>query len=275
MSWDSLGGAEVSHEPSPAESARFGLRMARLTVGRAVAGDDAVVGSTVTALLARSVDDVVVVRYPAERLGLAAAPARSGRDVLAAGSLTYWAAPVEEVAAGHGAPDADLAVRTLAELRAGAGVLDDLVADAFSSYGNHYAADPLLDAEAALAGYQEWARSSAERSPDDALVLLLDGRPVGMATVVESQAPGEHLEVLLAGLRTSAQGRGLYGTLLAAVAQAARDRGARRLVISTQSHNVRVQRAWVRAGLRPVAAVETLHAVRRGLVRATEVAHLH
>lgn len=275
MSWDSLAGADVRHEPSDAESDRFGLTMARLTVGRAVAADDAAVGLEMTRLLVEVDADVVVVRYPAERLGLAAAVARSGRDVLAAGSLTYWAAPVGEVDPGQAGRGGDLTVRTLAELGAGAGLLDDLVADAFSSYRNHYAADPLLDARAALEGYQEWARSSAERSPDDVLVLLLAGLPVGMATLVDSQAPGEHVEVLLAGLRTSAQGRGLYGTLLATVAHAGQERGARRLVISTQTHNVRVQRAWVRAGLRPVAAVETLHAVRRGLVRSPEVPRLH
>ena len=39
-------------------------------------------------------------------------------------------------------------------------------------------------------------------------------------------------------------------------------RGLPRVIISTQVSNVRVQRAWVRAGMKPFAAVTTLHVAR-------------
>jgi GNAT superfamily N-acetyltransferase len=139
----------------------------------------------------------------------------------------------------------------------------DAVADSFAGYGNHYLANPLLDSAAALAGYQEWARRSLS-GERDALVLVGSGRPIGVATLVGSHDGTSHLEVLLAGLVSAAQGRGSYAVLLTACADEARQRGLSRLIISTQVHIVRVQRAWARLGLRPFAAVETVHAVRAG-----------
>lgn len=201
---------------------------------------------------------------------LAAAVARSGREVLPAGSLTYWSARAAEVVQAVPEATEALSVLPLAAYPGGeqerAAVVDAVVADSFGGYGNHYSANPLLEPAAALAGYQEWARSSALGDPDDALLLLLDGEVVGLATLVDGEEPGGHVEVLLAGLRTAAQGRGRYGTLLGGVALEAQARGRHEMVISTQSHNVRVQRAWARLGLRPFAAVETVHAVRPGLL---------
>lgn len=292
MSWDGLQGSRVTYAESPVESARFGLTMARLTVGRDVRPDgpaaedadrhpDLVTGAAaeVTDRLRAADADVVVVRYPAQSLGLAAAVASSGRDVLAAGSLTYWSAPASAIRVPQ--PAEGLEVVPLAQhtgdAEGRAAVVDAVVADSFGGYGNHYSANPLLDPEASLAGYQEWARRSALADPADALLLVLRGDAVGLATLVDGErpkgagGPGEdpsrgHVEVLLAGLRTAAQGQGRYATLFGGVAREALARGRPEVVISTQSHNVRVQRSWARLGLRPFAAVETVHAVRPGLI---------
>lgn len=277
MSWDGLQGPGVTYADSPVESERFGRTMARLTVGWGAAADGVV--EQVSDRLGSADADVVVVRYPASSLGLAAAVARSGRVVLPAGSLTYWSAPSAQVLAPG--PVDGLAVVPLADLPGGeeerARVVDAVVADSFGGYGNHYSANPLLDPGAALAGYQEWARRSALADPGDALLLVLGGDVLGLATLVDGErstgagGPGEqpshgHVEVLLAGLRAAAQGQGRYGTLLGGVAREALARGRIEVVISTQAHNVRVQRAWARLGLRPFAAVETVHAVRPGLI---------
>src|SRR5690606_14805516 len=185
----------------------------------------------------------------------------------AAGSLTYWSAATGDITSPTPVPGLEVdSLSRLPDEAERAAVVEVVVADSFSGYGNHYAANPLLDRDAALAGYQEWARRSALANPDDALVLLLDRRVVGLATLLDSDAPGGHVEVLLAGLTTDAQGRGRYGTLFAGIVRAASARGRREVVISTQSHNVRVQRAWARLGLRPFAAVETVHAVRAGAI---------
>nr|BFE86349.1 hypothetical protein GCM10020093_089500 [Planobispora longispora] len=77
---------------------------------------------------------------------------------------------------------------------------------------------------------------------------------------------GDRTEILLAGVVPAAQGRGLYTHLLGAVEERALGRGSAEVVISTQEHNTRVQRAWTRYGFQPSHAVVTVHAVRNRLM---------
>lgn len=274
MAWDDLTGVDVHLSSSPVETTRFGVSVGRLSVGWDLPTTGAEYQAAADALadaLERTDDDVVVVRYPAHLMRLGAVVSRSGRDVVPAGTLTYWGADAD----GIRATAADLEVVPAGHLRESAvdvgRVVDDVIADAFAGYGNHYLANPLLDGAAALAGYQDWARRSLVGT-DDALVLLARGKPIGVATMVASRDGRSHLEVLLAGLVSVAQGRGSYAVLLAACAGEARRRELERLIISTQVHNVRVQRAWARLGLRPFAAIETLHAVRAGLLSGIDKA---
>ncbi|HEY0216241.1 MAG TPA: GNAT family N-acetyltransferase [Cellulomonas sp.] len=259
MSWDQLAEPGLTGGPSPAESRRFGVEVHRLTVGP---GDLDVVG--LRAAVEDSDADVLVVRYDVVRQEVAAALAASSRAVLPAGALTYWETQVRDLPVGE--PPRTVVV--------GAAALPDAVADAavravvrasFTGYGNHYTADPLLDRRLALDGYEEWALRSLARADHEVLVQLDGDRAVGVATV---ERAGTCAEVLLAGLVPAAQGRRLYGELLAAVERAALADGLDRLVISTQVQNVRVQRAWARHGLRPFAAVETVHLVRPEALRA-------
>ncbi|GIH89508.1 GNAT family N-acetyltransferase [Planobispora siamensis] len=240
---------------SPLESARFGRPVERLTVP---AGERPGFSRVREALL-ESAADVVVLRYPAEYVDWFAMLSLPGRIPLFAGSLTYW-----NLAAGRGrGPQAEEGLWT-AELDDPAAV-SALVAEIFAEYGNHYAANPLFDDSRALAGYQEWAGASAAGGR----CLALWGRGpggepevLGLATV--DDGPGT--EILLAGVVPAARGRGRYAHLLRAVEERALGRGSAEVVISTQEHNTRVQRAWARYGFRPSHAVLTVHLVRSGLL---------
>jgi ribosomal protein S18 acetylase RimI-like enzyme len=258
MSWASLTGDEVALVDSPAETARFGVTMARLTVG--TAADAATRAAALDRALAGAGADVAV--------------AASGRDVLPAGALVYW--ELVPSRRREVPPPADgLTVVGPEDPRAPADLaraVTAVVEASFTGYANHYTVDPLLDDAAALAGYVEWARHATTAGPGDqgvgTLTLLHAGEAVGVATtaVGPEAGGGHHVEVLLAGVAAAWQGRGWYPVLLDAVAARAFAGGAVRLVISTQVHNTRVQRAWARLGLEPYAAVETVHAVRRGLL---------
>lgn len=144
------------------------------------------------------------------------------------------------------------------------GVVEAVVRDAFADYRNHYRANPLFDAHAALDGYVDWAHALMRRSGDACAVLYEQtGEAVGVAlTDWDEDVP----DIKLAGLRRRAQGRGRYGALLAYVMQLARDRTQAAITISTQSHNVNVMRAWSRLGFVPVDTLATMHLVRRSLV---------
>lgn len=262
MAWNDLGGADVRHRPSQHESDRFGFTIARVTCGF---GSDSHNTTRLTQILSDATEDVLIVRYPADQLALGTAALKSGRTVLPAGALSYWDA--ESAAIMRPGRISSVDVSPIEDLDRGERrdaaerLIDDVVSDAFAGYGSHYLANPMFDATRAVEGYQEWAHKSLESGK--VLVLLENGDPIGLATCA---LEADHLEILLAGVIPSAQGSGRYGVLIGACAELAAGHNLPRVIISGQVHNVRAQRAWVRAGLRPFAAVETLHAVRPGLL---------
>lgn len=268
MSWDQLLEPGITVRDSPVETDRFGCSIQRLTIGPGPVDADHLL-----ALIADLSADVLIVRYDAARLGLPSTLARSRRAVVPAGTLTYWDKPVS--VAGPPEPsnlevlpadtmdlEAPQSLETVSE------TVREIVQSSFLDYGNHYTANPLLDPLAALAGYEDWAVRSLTGDPGNVLIMTDRGEPIGMATL-ESGADASHLEILLAGLVPTAQGKRLYGSLLDACERVAAARGASRLVISTQVHNVRVQRAWARYGLRPFAATETVHLIDHDLLLAS------
>jgi len=248
--------------PSPVESDRFGREVVRVTIGEGAPDHH-----TLLAALDEVSADVLVVRYDAARVELGGLLGASRWAVLPAGALTYWevALPFDSAPAQAGL-EVRSAETLAAQDRRGVSELVRLIVHAsFADYGNHYRANPLLDPSDALEGYEDWALRSLTEHPGDVLLLMHRTVPVGFATL-EFGADGADVEVLLAGLVPSVQRQGRYGTLLGGCATTAAARGVGRLFTSTQVHNTRVQRAWVRAGLRPFAAVETVHLVDRALL---------
>jgi GNAT superfamily N-acetyltransferase len=240
---------------SAPETARFGITVDRLLVADGAMLEDA----EVCALAAGSDADLVVLRYPARRVGLFAALLETGRDVLLADQLVYWRL---EVGTGRApAPVPGLVTLPLVGGAATHELVAGLVGEIFADYGNHYLADPALDPADALRGYQEWAANSADS--DSSVALHLDGTPVGLATTSHGNAV---LEIELAGVLSAHQGQGYYAHLLAGVEALAHDLGAIQLVISTQAHNTGVQRAWTRYGFEPVVTFATVHLLRQGLL---------
>lgn len=263
MSWDQLlePGLNVRH--SKVESERFGYDVGRMTIGPGRIEQDELL-----LVIQQDPSDILIVRHDAGRLGLPALLARSRRSVLPAGALTYWEKTVDSQAE---LVDGNLAVHgaDYFDIETSSRLVREIVRSSFADYGNHYAANPLLDSSAALAGYEEWAVRCLTEDPRNVLVMADREEPIGVATL-EPAVDGRHFEVLLAGLTPAAQGQGFYGTLMRACENLAFTRGAERLLISTQVHNVRVQRAWARQGLRPFAAIETLHLVDSQLLLAGE-----
>lgn len=261
MSWAELDVADVRLTPSPLESRRFGVSIARLTIGDRC--DPAQVPGRVRCLLAERRDDVVIARWPTRLTSLGRLLSETSECFISADVLTYWSATAERLAGRGAKVDAGL------EVSPGSLSPDDLalvtesvIRDSFLHYPNHYSANPIFDTGAVLDGYVEWALGAAARSPDDVILLWARGQAIGVATL-EPASDGRDLEVALAGLTASGQGRGWYATLLRAVGRTALVRGIPRVVISTQVHNVGVQRAWARLGLLPFSTFSTGHLMRR------------
>jgi GNAT superfamily N-acetyltransferase len=257
MAWRHLMTAPaVGTEECPLESARFGCSIERLTVPYESGPSFAPVREAVLA----SAADVLFLRYPAGRMDWFAKLAGLGRIALLADSLVYWRLPVGR---GRGVePSADFRVSPLSD----PAMVESLVREIFAGYESHYLANPLFDARVLPAGYAQWARGSAAEGGCLALYgegLEEEQRVIGLATVEDD---GPRTEILLAGVVPEAQGQGLYAHVLRGVEDRARTRGATEVVISTQGHHTRVQRAWARYGFEPVETFFTVHLVRAGLL---------
>ena len=259
MSWDGSSGSEVTIAASGSESARFGHSVERLTVGSgwrdAYTSDE--LAAELRRLLAASNAHTVILRYPTDAPVVARAVGDSGRTVYPAGSLLYWERGTDDAEPEPGVTvvrSPGISAETLASIRS-------LIADSFRGYINHYSANPLMDERLIAEGYLEWAESTVLDEDNRVFLLDVDGMPAGVATV-ESPPGSEHWEIQLAGMKTDAQGRGDYARLVRGVLASARAEGAARVVISTQAHNVRVQRAWARLGFVPFGSIDTVHLVR-------------
>lgn len=241
-------------EPSAAESARFGIAVERLTVD-----DDATYDDALPAGIDGSAADVIVARWCSQSTWVPPLLSRSDRQVLPASGLVYWELDAATAHAAAPQPGA-----TLREVSGAGGehdvaaALAGVVADAFSGYLTHYSYNPLFPAADVLAGYQEWAVSTAVDPAGIALLLEVDGAPAGMAT---ARRVGDDVDILLAGIASAYQGGGLYPLLLDRIRAIAAGSGAARVVISTQTSNVRVQSVWSRLGWRPYRTLETAHLV--------------
>lgn len=258
MSWAALTRDGITIAKSSFESARFDCSVSRLVVGQRRerrAADELIV----TRQLQESTDDLVICRWPGERAEFAAAAIRSSRVLLPADMLVYWEAPAADFDPAGLLGESPVSFhRATSATRDTADLLSTIISDSFAGYGNHYAANPCLDDGLALQGYIEWAQRVFAESPEN-VILMHDGeQPIGIATMSRD---GDDLEIELAGLVAKYQGQGLYGALLAAIRGHAMNSGCSRVIISTQTHNVRVQRAWVKAGFKPFATVATVHAM--------------
>lgn len=230
------------------ESARFGYRFGRCTIPSK--------SPATPADIARAIEDhdadITVLRYPADRATWFDHLARElgGHVLIHADTLVYW-----ELEVGSGNPPVAIdAIGATSPIDAE--TIGNLITRVFEGYSNHYTANPLLSASAAAAGYREWAMGTPLQ---DALVLELDGSPVGIAT---TDPTATDIEILLAGVVPEHRGRGLYQHLLREVESRARQQSLKSVVISTQAHNTAVQRAWAHYGFLPFAAFTTLHVIR-------------
>jgi hypothetical protein len=244
-------------EVSAVESARFATTIGRVEVGP----DNGCSAADVLELVGAAEPDVVVLRYPAQRVEWAAAFALGTRTVYHADSIVYWecglAAPTEL------APGTTKRVATARERE----LVHDLARSAFGDYGSHYRANPRFSPAHIALGYAEWAAHQVDLPGSVVLIVSEEGSDVAFAAV---ELDGNRSEITLSGVAQGSRGRGAYRASMAAAEQLSRERECGSVVISTQVHNTVVQRVWAQRGYEPVHAFETAHFVRPGTLGAPE-----
>ena len=81
----------------------------------------------------------------------------------------------------------------------------------------------------------------------------------GFATLRLNSKVGEEGEGVLFGVDPSAQGQGLYKYFVMKGAEWCAERGAQRMIVSTQIVNVMVQKVWSKLGFEPLHSTYTFH----------------
>lgn len=226
--------------PSELSTSRFGVSIAHVSLD---SGDDA---EGIVARARSSDVAMLVVRLDAGDLDSSRLLEEAGGRLC--DTLVYWSRavaanwPVSNRVREAGAADAD-AVEAIARL-------------AFANYRGHFQADRRLDQAAANDVYPDWARRSCV-SPSHRVWLVDDDGPAGFLTL-RSNSSAES-EILLNAVHPDHQRRGLYPLLVAAALDASARSAMSRCVVSTQVHNLAVQKVWSRMGFEPTAAMHTFH----------------
>lgn len=241
--------------PSPEESARLGMAVGRMPISGTV-GARACVEA-----LEGAPYDLVVLRFDrAENPHLPFHLARSRLLAWEADTLLRFRTDLP----ARGAADANDPRWVASVLGAGdAARVTQCVREIFPGYLSHYASNPMIDPEAALDGYAQWAVGYLGRG-DCAVLAVLPADARGIAGLCTMSVADGHAEVALAGVHPDFRRRGAYQRLLAEAECHALAGGCATLGISTQATTAVAVRVWEGRGYRYAGAEVTMHVMKSG-----------
>lgn len=235
----------VSH--SPLDSARFGLDVVRCK-------QESVDSKAIAKAIFASECDVAILRVPSASEGIDGV-SRWALPLIHADTLVYYKCDLRTYS------PVPLRNSELRFRKAGPGDLDGLralIAETFRNYRSHYHANPLLEREKILAGYQEWAEGHALATERTLWIVERDGRLAAFAACSEA-ADGQTCEGVLYGVSPQESGGGIYGDLIRHTQFDFAKRGFSTMLVSTQVNNFAVQKVWAREGFYLFEAWDTYH----------------
>jgi acyl dehydratase len=233
---------------SEEESRRFGLRVFR---GRPSGLEIKELGAE----LWENQVDVAFLRLPSDRMDEFPLLDQLPFPWLVADTLVYYRCALEEV---EPKPLRNLDLEFIPCTREHQDILDELVAEIFSAYRNHYTSNPFLPTTGLLTGYQEWVSSFLETPERLVWLALLEDQPVAFATCSFDHQDSS-CEGVLFGVRPNASGRGVYGDLIRYSQAHFKKHGFREMRVSTQVQNFAVQRVWSRESYSLRESLNTIH----------------
>lgn len=242
-------------EESAIESLRFGMTIGRLLIpfGSSISEKE------VAMLCSESSFKLVFVRAHSSRNllaeSLSSLPAHRS---LHADSLLYFRKSLHGM---NSSSTANPAVSSMGPLRESEHqAYLNLVRETFVSYVNHYSANSLLPKHLALEGYVEWASTLLINKQGHIFVARNEQEQLLSFAAIQSDGPTG--EIILNGTSPSAQGLGIYPTLLGYICSELCGLGIDELVTSTQSSNSNIVKVWINSGFNYLAAINTFHVIK-------------
>jgi len=133
-----------------------------------------------------------------------------------------------------------------------------IAARAFHGYASHYHADPRLDRATCDDAYIDWALRSLRHEAADEMLVAGEGNHIVGFLSIKTLSPTDMEGPLLAVL-PEAQGQGVGRALMTTALHWSQQKGARRMLMSTQVTNRASQTVWARVGFSPHQAYYTFH----------------
>lgn len=233
---------------SEVESKRFGLRVFRDGILSVFSPDE------IVKAFYENKAQIYIFRLPVEWQNLLFELQKLGLEMIVADTLVYYTADLNKIQVPALRNELDFEVCTPDHYP----LLDSMVATIFKDYLNHYHANPYLDKQNILAGYQEWAREYVKPSGAEKTTFLIrkQGNWIGFATCGFGK---EYSEGVLYGVMPEAQGGGIYGDIIRYTQKISQEKGFSKMKVSTQVHNYAVQKVWTRENFWLSQAYLTVH----------------
>jgi hypothetical protein len=252
MGWEELQSTEVFVAPGVAESRRFGLSVLNIQCGL-LSGDKEDVLSD--ALISNRFD-LAVVRYPSSLETFGICLTASDHRMIYADSTVYWGISVRKEFSN----EIPLNVRVQRVSDEFLPQIESMIRSSFANYRSHWHYNPRTRDIRMEDAYFEWVSNKINQANSNCYLMFLDDQAVGFALTEVTNHFGD---VLLAGIATDFQALGLYKYLLTQIEHDMALAEIEKMVISTQSQNIAVQKAWTRYGLLPLMTVQTVHIEKR------------
>lgn len=252
MGWQELQSTEVLVSSGDAESRRFGFRILNAQCGALSDGKE----SELAQALSSEVYELAIVRYPVHLEGVDQLLAKFGNKTIDADPTVYWGISIRNDVPNR--LPANVAIQRIDE--SSLEVAEQVINSAFSGYRSHWHDNPRTQNIRMEDAYNEWVKNKITNNESRCYLMFVDGESAGFAMTETREQVGE---ILLAGICSEFQSRGLYQHLLAHIENEMLSEKSVELVISTQSQNRNVQKAWDKYGLVPLMTVRTVHVENR------------
>ena len=199
--------------------------------------------------------DIAILRIPSVNLGALSRLDETGIPYLVADTLVYYYC---DLATYEIKQLKNYGLNFIAAEKKHQVVLDELVKTIFKDYQSHYSANPYLNKQDILEGYQEWARNyiNTLQSGWKAWIIYKDKEAAGFVTC---SFDNDECEGVLYGVHPKASGAGTYSDLIRFTQKYFKERGCKTMKVSTQVHNYAVQKVWVREGFFMKESYNTVH----------------
>lgn len=248
MGWHELQSGDILISEGIAESSRFGCRVLDIQCGQLASERSTEISK---ALVEREFD-LAVVRFPSqlERVGIVLAD--SSHKVIFSDPTVYWGKTLRNDRTHDPLDGVSFKNVGIDEIEK----IEELIIDSFDKYRAHWHYNPRTAHLRMSDAYIEWVGNLIQHQHTNCYLMLVGDTPAGFAF---TETRNSVCEILLAGISSRFQAQGLYGQLLAYVENSMISQRINNLVISTQSQNTNVQKAWVRSGLFPTMTIHNAH----------------